>query len=116
MAAGARIRVGELRAGPARDLTCAFSTHKWVRGPGGRGNRAAAATPSEGEEMAELTLVNPNSGFVKRKVLGAGLSSLVKAGCVPALLAIPTASLSPLSLNSNNNNYKGERVFGAGMA
>lgn len=85
-------------------------------GGGGRGNRAAAATPSEGEEMAELTLVNPNSGFVKRKVLGAGLSSLVKAGCVPALLAIPTASLSPLSLNSNNNNYKGERVFGAGMA
>lgn len=50
------------------------------------------------------------------KVLGAGLSGLVKAGCVLALLAVLTASVSPLSLNNNNNNYKDQRVFGAGMA
>lgn len=56
------------------------------------------APRTEGEERAELTLVNPNSGFVKIKVLGAGLSSLVKEGCVQAILAAPTSSLGPFSL------------------
>ena len=88
--AGAMVRAGEREAWRARDLPRASSTHRWVRGRG--------APRTEGEERAELTLVNPNSGFVKIKVLGAGLSSLVKAGCVQAIWAVPTSSLSPFSL------------------
>lgn len=49
---------------------------------------------SEGEARAELTQNVPNSSYEKekKKVLGAGVSSLSGAGCAPALLAVPSRS------------------------
>ena len=83
--AGAMVRAG--RSGTY--LAHAPRTGGYVDVDGGAGNRG------RGEGRANAS--QPNSGFVKIKVLGAGLSSLVEAGCVQAILAVPTSSLSPFS-------------------
>lgn len=75
--------------------------------PTQRGRAEGGANPESPKFYFEKT----------EKVLGAAVSSLGWAGCVPLFWwsCVVVACLCPLALN-NNNNYKGQRVFGAGMA
>lgn len=85
----------------------------------GAQNTVAVSPRSEGEAKAERTQKVPNSSYEKKKKQKsprAGVSSLSEAGCVPRCRSSRCCRVPlPLALN-NNNNYKGRRFFGAGMA
>lgn len=82
-----------------------------------------SSTPrSEGEARAELTQNVPNSSYEgkKKKQKSPWSRSLQSQRDRPCPRAagrhpVAVACLCPLALN-NNNNYKGRRLFGAGMA